>query len=178
MNFWVIIHCLSVSCKQINHSCFALVIWSPLQLTSKQWIITQQFTARADLLISDILCFYSVYIFFRSSDPVHDTLGLKKNWVKNTIFESSHEITVLFILCKLILQTHIRSHPVGLNVWLLVEPFVYFHTTCVRTAKALARLRGYAGSPEPLLVAYVVSTIISWAGSFMTHTFDFELCQS
>ena len=36
---------------------------------------------------------------------------------------------------------------------------------CVRTAKALVRLRGCAGSPEPSLVAYVISTIISWAGS-------------
>ena len=31
-------------------------------------------------------------------------------------------------------------------------------------AKALARLRTCAGSPEPLLVAYVISTIISWVG--------------
>ena len=30
--------------------------------------------------------------------------------------------------------------------------------SCVRTAKALARLRGCAGSPEPSLVAYVIST--------------------
>ena len=36
---------------------------------------------------------------------------------------------------------------------------------CVRTAKALVRLCGCAGSPEPSLVAYVISTIISWAGS-------------
>ena len=54
----------------------------------------------------------------------------------------------------------------GLNVWFLVRPFVYFHTSCVRTAKALARLCGCPGSPEPSLVAYVISTIISWAGSF------------
>ena len=47
-----------------------------------------------------------------------------------------------------------------------VGPFVYFHALCVRTAKALARLRECAGSPEPSLVAYVISTIISWAGSF------------
>ena len=47
----------------------------------------------------------------------------------------------------------------------LVGPFVYFHTLCVQTAKALARLRGCAGSLEPSLVAYVISTIISWAGS-------------
>ena len=51
MNCWVIIHYLSVSCKQINHSCFALLIWSPLQLSTKKWIITQQFTARADLFL-------------------------------------------------------------------------------------------------------------------------------
>ena len=51
VNWWVIIHCLSVSCTKINHSRCALVIWSSLQLTSKQWIITQQFTARADLFL-------------------------------------------------------------------------------------------------------------------------------
>ena len=48
---WVIIHCLSVSCTKINHSRCALVIWSSLQLTSKQWIIKQQFTAGADLFL-------------------------------------------------------------------------------------------------------------------------------
>ena len=38
------------------------------------------------------------------------------------------------------MQMH--SHPVGLDVWFLVGPFVYFHTLCVQTAKALAKLRG------------------------------------
>ena len=52
MNCWVIIHCLSVSCSEINHSCCALMIWYSLQLTSKQWIITQQFTARAGLFLN------------------------------------------------------------------------------------------------------------------------------
>ena len=51
VNCWVINHCLSVSCTKINHSRCALVIWSSLQLTSKQWIITQQFTAGADLFL-------------------------------------------------------------------------------------------------------------------------------
>ena len=55
VNCWVIIHCLSVSCAKINHSRCALVIWSSLQLTSKQWIITQQFTAGADLFLKYIL---------------------------------------------------------------------------------------------------------------------------
>ena len=77
------------------------------------------------------------------------------------IFEPAHEIMVLFVLHKLILQTCMCSHPVGIDVWFLVRPFVYFHTSCVRTAKALARLRRCAGSPEPSLVAYVISTIIS-----------------
>ena len=80
--------------------------------------------------------------------------------------ELCHEIMGLFILCKLIFQTCMCNHPVGLDVWFLVRPIIYFHTLCVRTAKALTRLRGWAGSPLPSLVAYVISTIISWAGSF------------
>ena len=83
----------------------------------------------------------------------------------NTFIEPAHEIMALFVLHKLILQTRMRSHPVGLDVWFLVGPFVYFHTLLVRTAKALARLRRCAGSPEPSLFAYVISTIISRAGS-------------
>ena len=78
--------------------------------------------------------------------------------------EPSHEITVLYVLCKLILQTHMRRHPVGLDVWFFAGNFVSFHTSCVRRAKALVRLRGCTGSPEPSLVAYEISTIISWAG--------------
>ena len=81
-------------------------------------------------------------------------------------FEPAHEIMALFVPRKLILQTRMRSHPVGLDVWLLVWPFIYFHSSCVRTAKALARLRGCASSPEPALVAYAISTIILWPGSF------------
>ena len=39
------------------------------------------------------------------------------------LFESSHEIMVLSVCCKLILQTCMPSHPVGLYVWFLVGPF-------------------------------------------------------
>ena len=52
INCWVKIHCLSVCCTKMNHSCCALMIWSFLQLISKQWIITQQSTARADLFLN------------------------------------------------------------------------------------------------------------------------------
>ena len=62
---------------------------------------------------------------------------------QETWFEPCHEIMVLFVLRKLILQTLMRSHPVGLHV------------------REQQRLW-----PEPSLVAYVISTIISWAGSF------------
>ena len=92
-------------------------------------------------------------------------LGTRTIW-----FEPSHEIMALFVLRKFILQTRISGHPLGLEVWFLVGPFVYFHTLCVRTAKALARLRGCAVSPEPSLFAYAISTITSWAGSFLTWT--------
>ena len=81
--------------------------------------------------------------------------------------EPSHEIMALFVLRKLMLQTCMHSHQVGLISDFWSDPFVCFHNSCVRKAKALARLRGYAGLPEPSLVAYVVSTIISWAGSFL-----------
>ena len=86
--------------------------------------------------------------------------------------EPSQEIMALFVLCKLILQTPIRSHPVGLDVLFLVGPFVYFHSSCEQTAMALARLRGCAGLPEPSLVAYVISNIISWVGSNIKMTID------
>ena len=42
---------------------------------------------------------------------------------------------------------------------------LWIHTSCVQTAKALARLHGCAGLPKPSLVASVISTIIylmSW----------------
>ena len=117
----------------------------------------------------------SLPVFSLSADYIFLSFGiheiefnaLLKNLLEAVIsvaFESALEIMVLFVLHKLILQTRMRSHPVGLDVWFLVRPFVYFHTSCVRTAKAL---RGCAGSPEPSLVAYLTSTIISWAGSFV-----------
>ena len=56
-------------------------------------------------------------------------------------FEPAHKIMALFVLCKLILQIRMHSHPVGLDVWFLVWPFVYFHSSCLRTAgKSLKHL--------------------------------------
>ena len=97
------------------------------------------------------------------------------NDIKNCLIEAAHEIMALFVLRKLILQTRMCSHPVGLDVWFFVGSFVYFHTSCVQTAKALARLRRCAGLPEPSLDAYVVSTIISWAGSINCLPYIFAI---
>ena len=84
-----------------------------------------------------------------------------KGW-KNiyNIFEPAHEIMVLFVLHKFILQTCMHSHPMGLDVWFLVGLFTYFHISCVQTATALVRLRRCADLPEPSLVAYEISTMI------------------
>ena len=89
--------------------------------------------------------------------------------------EPAHEIMVLCVLRKLILQTRMRSHPVGLDVWRLVGLFIYFHTVRLWTAKALARQHRCVGSPEPSLLAYVISTIISWAGSYCMPEFMVEI---
>ena len=48
--------------------------------------------------------------------------------------------------------------------------------TCLRATKALARLRLCAGSPEPLLVAYVISTFFSCAGLFIELNIVYRLC--
>ena len=95
--------------------------------------------------------------------------------IKNCLIEAAHEIMALFVLRKLILQTRMCSHPVGLDVWFFVGSFVYFPTPCVQTAKALARLCRCAGLPEPSLVAYVVSTIISWADSINCLPYIFAI---
>ena len=52
----------------------------------------------------------------------------------------------------------------GARCLMFGQTLVYFHFSCLRTAKALVRLHGCTGSPDSL-VAYVISTIISWAGS-------------
>ena len=93
---------------------------------------------------------------------------LQINAIKSP-YEPCHEIMALFVLRKLLLQTRMCNHPVGLDVWFFIGHFVYFHTSCVRTVKALARLRRWAGSPEPSLVAYAISTIMSWVGSYYHH---------
>ena len=106
-------------------------------------------------LIWTLCSFKSYLVHIYSSKCGEGTRSLREKW------QPCHGIMVLFILRKLILQTRMRSHPAGLDVWFLVGSFFYFHTSCVQSAKALVSLHGCTGSPEPSLVTYVISTIIS-----------------
>ena len=137
-------------------------VWSTIELAVFQDVLSFIFLP----VCFCSLCFWAtagLSLFLSNSGPVIESFHA---CITRSAFEPSHEIMVLSVLRKLILQTHMRSHPVGLDVWFFVGPFVYFHTLCVQTLKALVRLRECAGLPEPSLVAYVISTISSWAGSF------------
>ena len=82
--------------------------------------------------------------FFDFQKLVNRTLNIVPAQLLN---EPSHDTLVFLVLRKLILQTCMRSHPVELDVWFLVGPFIYFHTSHVQTAKARMRrlARAFAG---------------------------------
>ena len=87
-------------------------------------------------------------------------------WIVNGNWATScHESMVLFILRKLILQMHMRSHPVGARcltfVWTL-RLLPYF--MCANSEGA-GETAHHAVSLESSLVAYVISTIPSRAAS-------------
>ena len=66
-----------------------------------------------------------------------------------------------------VLKMRIHSPLFGLqNAFIFAWSFLKVSTTCLRTAKTLVRLRFCAGSHEPPLVVYVMSTRFSRAGSF------------
>ena len=79
----------------------------------------------------------------------------------NLTNEPSHEIMELFVLRKLIVQTRMRSHPVGLDVRFLVRPFVYFHTC--GTARMRRLVWAFAGR-----LCYKYHNLMSWLKSSFT----------
>ena len=97
-------------------------------LVANPW--RQVFSWRGSFHGDHLLLLKSKLLELNSSETKH------RKWI-----EPCHEIMVLFVLRKLILQTRMRNHPRA-SCLILVGPFVYFHTSCVRKAKALARLRG------------------------------------
>ena len=77
--------------------------------------------------------------------------------------EPAHEIMALFILCKLILQTRMCSHPMGLDVWF------FGRTLCLIPYFMCANSEGSGGTARACLILrwspMWLSTIISRAGS-------------
>ena len=65
------------------------------------------------------------------------------------------------------------SHSEGPGIWLSVWRFRLTHCLYV-----LARLRGCAGSPEPSLLAYAISTKFAWCGPCSIKSFSVTLIGS
>ena len=82
--------------------------------------------------------FYTPYVGFGGPLYYGDNDG------KLRLFEPCHEIMVLFVLRKRILQTRMHSHPVGLDVWFLVGHFVYFMCANSEGSGESARMRRLA----------------------------------
>ena len=61
------------------------------------------------------------------------------------------------------------SHSEGPGIWFSVWRFLLIHCLYERAAKVLARLRGCAGSPEPSLLAWAISTKFAWRGPNNVH---------
>ena len=68
------------------------------------------------------------------------------------LYEPTHEKRDLSIVQFAFLQTCMHSNTVRPDLQLLVWSIFLFPILCERTAKALARLRGCAGSSEPFAV--------------------------
>ena len=89
--------------------------------------------------------------------------------------EPSHDFMVLFVLRKLIFQTRMRSHPVGLDVWFLVGPIVY---SLLHVCEQRRLWWDCTDAQTRLSIRYVISTISSWAGSNNNNLFSHNLANS
>ena len=61
-------------------------------------------------------------------------------------------------------QLRMPSHSEGPGIWFSVWKFLLIHCLYERAAKVLARLGGCAGSPEPSLLAWAISTKFACRG--------------
>ena len=62
---------------------------------------------------------------------------------------------------------HVKYFNLATNMRVFSACFFKVSAICLPTAKALPRLHSIAGSPEYLLVVYVISTIFSCDGSYI-----------
>ena len=75
--------------------------------------------------------------------------------------------TLLFFCCFFFQFVVLQMHSILFELQTFIDfalSFLKVSSTYLRTAKALARLCLCAVSPEPLLVAYVISILFSCAG--------------
>ena len=96
-----------------------------------------------------------------------------------TSIEPYHEIMALFVLRKLILQTHMRSHPVGLDVWFFgrtIRLLSYFMCANSDETVRMRRLAwAFAGRPAGRLCEKH-HNLMSWLNfSFCESWIFFEL---
>ena len=61
-------------------------------------------------------------------------------------------------------QLRMPSHSEEPGIWLSVWRFLLIHCLYAQATKVLARQRGCAGSPEPSLLAWAISTKFAWCG--------------
>ena len=141
-----------------------------------------QFISGLHTLCSDLLWFFFIIFFFITVSNCSHVIAIfgnhvttatssKTDWlsaclcqITSKIGSDSEEIMASKVgvlplkgqvsdnVSMLKVIRRMRSHPMGLDIWFLVRLFIYFHTSCVQTAKALAK-HGCAGSHELSLVA-------------------------
>ena len=130
--------------KSDSNIAFHGIVWSyKLVLTTKWLVLTYQIYLVSEKEKPALFCLWTPThvhqpMLLRQNitnvTKVQQQQKQKANHEDRSKMEPCHEIIVLFVLRKLILQTRMLR----LDVWFLVGPFVYFHTFCVRTAWAFA----------------------------------------
>ena len=76
---------------------------------------------------------FNIVRIFLSSLRKHSS-ALNDGWaVSNRKYAINNNWAISWDYGTYHLQTCMLSHPVGLDVWFLVGPFVYFHTSCVNS---------------------------------------------
>ena len=83
--------------------------------------------------------------------------------MKNLI-ELAYEKRELMVFQFVVPQMRMRSSLSGLQTCAFAWSSLKVSIRCLRTAKALTSLRLCADLPEPWLIAYVISTLFSYAG--------------
>ena len=95
--------------------------------------------------------------------------------VANRMFKSSHEIRDLAIVWFVFLQTCMPSYPAGPDLRFLSKASSS-SLYCVRKQRRLWLDCGCAGMPDPLLWAYVISSLFSWTGPTLScNQFGFKI---